>query len=86
MKAFALANAQGQKMYTITKQNIDKVLPMIQASALTKGDIRNAVNAGKTVTVHEREVSVPGFMVFDMPSCCVHEQENEFQCKKKLRH
>ncbi len=70
MKAFALANAQGQKMYTISKQNIDKVLPMIQASALTKGDIRNAVYAGKIVTVHEREVSVPGwhgtgYMVFD---------------------
>ena len=73
MKAFALANAQGQKMYTISKQNIDKVLPMIQASALTKGDIRNAVNAGKIVTVHEREVSVPGwrgtgYMVFDPAS------------------
>ena len=70
MKAFALANAQGQKLYTITKQNIDKVLPMIQASTLTKGDIRNAVMSGKTVTVHEREVSVPGwhgtgYMVFD---------------------
>ncbi len=61
MKALALANAEGQKIYTITQQNIDTILPMIQASSLTKGDIQSAVNAGKTVTVHEREVSVPGW-------------------------
>ncbi len=61
MKALALANAEGQKIYTITQQNIDTILPMIQASALTKSDIQSAVNAGKTVTVHEREVSVPGW-------------------------
>lgn len=70
MKAFALANAQGQKIYTITQDNINEVLPKIQASSLTKGDIIGSVNAGKTVTVHEREVSVPGwtgtgYMVID---------------------
>jgi hypothetical protein len=61
MKAFALANAQGQKIYTITSKNIYSILPKIQASSLTKGDITSAINAGKTVTVHEREVSVPGW-------------------------
>lgn len=61
MKAFALANQQGQKLYTITQDNINEVLPKIQASSLTKGDIIGSVNAGKTVTVHEREVSVPGW-------------------------
>jgi len=61
MKAFALANAQGQKIYTITKANINEVLPKIQASSLAKGDISSSVYAGKIVTVHEREVSVPGW-------------------------
>jgi len=61
MKAFALANQQGQKIYTITQANINEVLPKIQASSLTKGDISSSVYAGKTVTVHEREVSVPGW-------------------------
>jgi hypothetical protein len=61
MKAFALANSEGQKIYTITSKNIYSILPKIQASSLTKGDITSAVNAGKTVTVHEREVSVPGW-------------------------
>ena len=70
MKAFTLANAQGQKIYTITKDNIAEVLPKIQASYLAKGDIQSSVYAGKTVTVHEREVSVPGwtgtgYMVID---------------------
>ena len=70
MKAFALANAQGQKIYTVNQQNIDTILPMIQATHLVKGDIMNAVAAGKIVTVHEREVSVPvwhgtGYMVID---------------------
>ena len=70
MKAFALANAEGQKIYTITQANINEILPKIQASSLTKGDIQSSVNAGKTVTVHEREVSVPGwtgtgYMVID---------------------
>ena len=40
MKAFTLANAQGQKIYTITKDNIAEVLPKIQASYLAKGDIQ----------------------------------------------
>ena len=61
MKALALANAEGQKIYTITQANINEVLPKIQASSLAKGDISSSVNAGKTVTVHEREVSVPGW-------------------------
>jgi len=61
LDTFAIANAEGQKIYTVTQQNIDTILPMIQASSLTKGDIQSAVNTGKTVTVHEREVSVPGW-------------------------
>lgn len=70
MKAFALANQQGQKIYTVTQDNYLNILPKIQASSLTKGDIRSSVMAGKTVTVHEREVSVPGwtgtgYMVID---------------------
>jgi len=70
MKAFAIANAEGQKIYTVTQDNINDVLPKIQASPLTLNAITNAVNAGKTVTVHEREVSVPGwtgtgYMVID---------------------
>jgi hypothetical protein len=70
MKAIQLANAEGQKIYTITQDNINDVLPKIQASTLTLNAISNAVNAGKTVTVHEREVSVPGwtgtgYMVID---------------------
>jgi len=70
MKALALANQQGQKIYTITKENINEVLPKIQASSLVKGDISSSVYAGKTVTVHERPVSVPGwtgtgYMVID---------------------
>ena len=70
MKAFALANAEGQKIYTINQENIATILPKIQASSLVKGDIMSAVSTGKIVTVHEREVSVPGwtgtgYMVID---------------------
>jgi hypothetical protein len=60
----------GQKIYTITQANLNEILPKIQASSLTKGNIISSVNAGKTVTVHEREVTVPGrrgtgYMVID---------------------
>ena len=61
MKAFALANAEGQKIYTLNQENIATILPKIQASSLVKGDIMGAVSTGKIVTVHEREVSVPGW-------------------------
>lgn len=56
MKAFAIASAEGQKLYTLTQSNIATVLPKITASALVKGAIQSAVAAGQTVTVHERPV------------------------------
>ena len=61
MKALALANQQGQKIYTITQANLNETLPKIQATSLVKGDIISAVNAGQSVTVHERPVAISGW-------------------------
>jgi len=61
MKALALANQQGQKIYTITQANLNETLPKIQTTSLVKGDIMSAVNAGQSVTVHERPVAISGW-------------------------
>ena len=61
MKAFALANAQGQKIYTLNQENISQTLPKITASSLVKGAISSAVATGHLVSVHEKPVSVTGW-------------------------
>jgi hypothetical protein len=55
-KVMALANAWGIPIYTVTDDNIAQVLPLLQVSSRIKSDIQNAVNAGRTVTIPEREI------------------------------
>ena len=52
VKALALAAEEGQRIWTITEDNLDLALETIDLSANAKTDIRNAVNEGKVVTAH----------------------------------
>ncbi len=61
VKALATAASQGQKIFTITQANIATALPQLQHSASVLDDIRNAVAAGKEVTISERQVTVAGW-------------------------
>ncbi|MFL0798419.1 MAG: hypothetical protein K6L73_13130 [Cellvibrionaceae bacterium] len=57
VKALAIAAAEGQRVYTITQDNLNEALAAINLSADTEAEIRNAVNAGKTATAHESQIT-----------------------------
>ncbi len=52
VKALAIASQQGQKIWTITNDNLNLALSRINLGADAENDIRNAVNAGKIATAH----------------------------------
>ncbi|WP_201599169.1 hypothetical protein [Psychrobacter vallis] len=60
-KALSLAAQQGQTIYTITTANYAEVLPKLNHSDVVMTDIRNGVNAGKTVTVHDTQITLNGW-------------------------
>jgi hypothetical protein len=61
VKAIAIAASQGQKIYTITQKNAAVALPQLSVSRTVAAEIRNALAAGKEVTVHEKAISAYGF-------------------------
>lgn len=61
VKALQLANEQGIPIYTINQGNIATTLPQLQVDSDVKGDIQNAVNAGKVVTVSKSNISYKGW-------------------------
>ena len=61
VKAIQIAQQQGQTIYTINKDNYSQILPNLKLSSSVIIDIRNAVNAGRVVTAHERNISVKGW-------------------------
>ncbi|WP_052342721.1 transglutaminase domain-containing protein [Bacillus sp. EB01] len=56
IKVLEEANKRGIPIYTVTKQNISKVLPKLKISSTVKNDITNSVNKGRIVTIPEEEI------------------------------
>lgn len=61
VKALAIANAQGQKIYRITMANINAVLPQLAIDQDVKSEIQNAVAVGKEATVSQSNITVSGW-------------------------
>ncbi|MBO4511159.1 MAG: hypothetical protein J5746_00180, partial [Victivallales bacterium] len=61
VKAIAIAQNQGQKIYTINKDNAATALPKLSLSGTVGAEIRNAIEAGKEVTFHEKAISAHGW-------------------------
>jgi transglutaminase-like putative cysteine protease len=61
VKALSIANNQGIPIYTINRSNINAVLPQLQIDSDAKGDITNAVNAGKIVSVSKTNITFNGW-------------------------
>ncbi len=61
VKAIAIAQAQGQKIYTINQSNAATALPKLPVGGTVGQEIASAVQAGKEVTVHEKPISAHGF-------------------------
>ena len=64
VKAIAIAQAEGQKIYTINKANAQTALAKLPIGGEVGSEIRNAVNAGKEVTVHEKSINKQGWKGF----------------------
>jgi hypothetical protein len=60
VKALAKAAADGQKIYTLTAQNAAMVY-RLQVDDAIRMEIQNALNAGRTVTVHEAPITISGW-------------------------
>lgn len=70
IKALEIANVQGIPVHQIDANNIAEKLPLLQLSSEVKTDIQNAVNAGKVVTVSERNIQLNnwtgvGYIILD---------------------
>ncbi|MEW5824846.1 MAG: hypothetical protein AB1766_10975 [Pseudomonadota bacterium] len=61
VKALALAQAQGQRIYTITPSNAATALPTLPVGGEVGAEIRNAIQAGKEVTIHESPITAHGW-------------------------
>ena len=62
VKAIALASAAGQKIWTITQNNLELALTEMSLPSDTETEIRNSVNAGMVVTAHEQQVNFNGWV------------------------
>ncbi|NLD13845.1 MAG: hypothetical protein GX665_01985 [Gammaproteobacteria bacterium] len=61
VKAIAIAQAQGQKIYTITSENRVTALPKLSIGGSVGAEITNAINAGKEVIFHESKININGW-------------------------
>ena len=55
------ASRNGIPIFEITQANINTVLPLLNVSLPVRFDVINAIAAGKTVTIPQREVQIGGF-------------------------
>ena len=62
VKAISLASNQGQKIWTISQDNLDLAIQSINLSVDTETEIRNSVNAGNVVTTHEQTLNFNGWI------------------------
>ena len=61
VKAIAIAQAEGQKIYTINASNAATALPTLPVGGDVGAEIRSAIQAGKEVTVHEKAINAFGW-------------------------
>jgi hypothetical protein len=61
IKALAIASAQGQKIFTITAQNVDTILPQLSVSPEIQTEIQNAVATGKVATISQGNITIAGW-------------------------
>jgi hypothetical protein len=61
VKAIAIAQSEGQKIYTVTQDNAATALHKLPIGGSVGAEIRSAVQAGKEVTVHERAINAHGW-------------------------
>ena len=58
VKALAIASAEGQRIYQITQENVNTVLPVLNISSDVKYEIQDSVAVGKVATVSQNNITV----------------------------
>ena len=61
VKAFSKANAEGQRIYQLTSENMAETLPNLNLDSETEAAIEQALFAGFEVTTHTNTVSASGW-------------------------
>lgn len=62
VKALAKANAEGQKIWQINRENLDLALASVNLGTEVEMEIRNSVLAGNVATVHEANITYFGWV------------------------
>ena len=62
VKSLAIASAQGQKIWTITQNNLETAMAALQLDADSETEIRAGVLAGNVVTAHEKPINFNGWV------------------------
>jgi len=58
VKALAIASAEGQRIYQVTQENVNAVLPVLNISSEVKDEIRASIAASKVATVSQNNITV----------------------------
>ena len=61
VKAIQVANQEGQKIFTITQDNYQEIIPQLNLAPAAIADIESAAKAGYTVTTHQNRISLDGY-------------------------
>jgi transglutaminase-like putative cysteine protease len=61
VKAIAIAQSQGQKIFVINQTNADVAIPLLSHRSSVIDEIRSSVAAGKEVTIHESNITANGW-------------------------
>ena len=62
VKAIQVANQEGQKIFTITQDNYQEIIPQLNLAPAAIADIESAAKAGYTVTTHQNRISLNGYI------------------------
>ena len=73
VKALAIASAEGQKIWQITRNNLELALASVNLGTEVETEIKNSVLAGNVATVHEANISYfdwvgSGYLLIDPES------------------
>jgi len=61
VKAIQVANQEGQKIFTITQDNYQEIIPQLNLAPAAIADIESAAKAGYTITTHQNRISLNGY-------------------------
>ncbi len=61
VKALTIASNEGQRIYQVTQENVNAVLPVLNISTEVKDEIRDSVAVGKKATVSQNNITVGGW-------------------------